>query len=546
MYTILVADGEAYIRKGIPQKLKKLSDHVSIIGEAENGEEALTLTERLHPDIVITDSRLPRLDGLNFIERAKEKGLQTHFIIASEFDNFSYVQKALRLGVHDYLLKPVNNDNLCKAVSAVCRLIDAERAAQQKGKRPLLAPDGGCSTLQRYADWSELAKAENVSDALCRASAQRQGASFPYRLFTVFTVELSDYLHHKASEDEEPVLAQFSAASCFEKELSDYGKLQCFVQESPSSVCCLFNHELSDPEVETLLDRCAANAAVFLKLSCVVGALEARETFPSLKELCAQAETLCAQTVTLTEQRVIRTQDLSRLSGEVYVPGQPITDSLLKLIRTDPANEERMEGLFETMLSGMVSCRMTYGAIQNTCREILKSVTADLEDKAIDHGVPVYWEEFEQALLLCRTIPDFCRAMTHAAAKIGQHIQRNDLSEGKKIVSKIKARLEKEYYRDLKLSMFASDYYINQSYLSILFQHETGVNYSQYLARIRLEKAKELLEKTNLSTGKVAELTGYNDRNYFAAVFSKKFGMTPVQYRTCMTSGRMQDNDQVV
>ena len=74
MYTILLVDGEDYVRKGISQKLKRLSGHISIIGEAGNGEEALALTEKLQPDIVITDSILSKRNGLTYIEQIREKG----------------------------------------------------------------------------------------------------------------------------------------------------------------------------------------------------------------------------------------------------------------------------------------------------------------------------------------------------------------------------------------------------------------------------------------------------------------------------------------
>lgn len=548
MYTILLVDGEDYVRKGISQKLKRLSGHISIIGEAGNGEEALALTEKLQPDIVITDSILSKRNGLTYIEQIREKGLNVHFIIASEFDNFSYVQQALRLGVHDYLLKPVNNDDLCRAVHAVCQRIDAERAMAQKEKHIGPALHDTHSQLQNYFAWSDLAKKEGVDDALCRTAAQQQGFSFPNRFFTVFAVQLPDCPYPNESTGKEAVLIPFSVASCFEKELADYGKLQCFFQEGVCSyIYCLFNHSLTDIDVELLLQRCAGHAAAYLKLPCVVGTLEAIERFSSLQELCAQAELLCAQAVTLKDQRVIRMRDLNDLHDEAY-SCREISDGLVKLIRTDPVHEEKIFALAEAMLHDMVSRKMTYRAIYSTCYELLMTVLQALAHEAVDLDASALPDEFAHTLPLCRTSADFCRAVTHAVLKIGQRVQRNNLSEGKKIVNKIKAQLEKEYYRDLKLSMFAADYFINQSYLSILFQQETGINYSQYLTKIRLKKAKELLQKTTFSTGKIAELVGYNDRNYFAAVFSKKFGITPMQYRACVTSGETPDAicDQVV
>ena len=135
----------------------------------------------------------------------------------------------------------------------------------------------------------------------------------------------------------------------------------------------------------------------------------------------------------------------------------------------------------------------------------------------------------------CLTLDDFRKRLLNSLLELNRQYETNHLSAGKKIVAAIKARLETEYDKNIKLSFFAATYYINQSYLSALFQQETGVNYSQYLTNIRLQKAKELLDTTNYSTGKIAEMVGYNDRNYFASVFSKKNGMTPMQYRASKT-----------
>jgi two-component system response regulator YesN len=158
----------------------------------------------------------------------------------------------------------------------------------------------------------------------------------------------------------------------------------------------------------------------------------------------------------------------------------------------------------------------------------LRDARAELRSGICDYLLkPVSADEF------FKSIKNACRAIERERVpeKIRQYVSQVNLSIGKNAVSKIKTRLEKEYNGDLKLSSFASDYYMNESYLSVLFRQETGINYSQYLTKLRLEKAMDLLAGTALSTAKIAKLIGYKDRNYFASVFSKKFGMTPAEYR---------------
>ena len=116
MLRILVVDDEEIIRKGMIRKVERFIDNAEIVGEAADGEQALILVEEKKPDIVLTDIKMPIIDGLMFIEKALDVSEDTKFIIFSGYNDFGYAQKALRLGVCDYLLKPINNEDLVRVI----------------------------------------------------------------------------------------------------------------------------------------------------------------------------------------------------------------------------------------------------------------------------------------------------------------------------------------------------------------------------------------------------------------------------------------------
>ena len=126
MYTMLIADDEKWTRDRIISYFKWKKINVSIVSEAADGEEALALSKQLKPDIIISDIRMPGLNGLDFLKSLNEEGVNAKVIIISGYGDFEYAQKAIKLGVADYILKPVENAVLINAVKKCIRQIEAE------------------------------------------------------------------------------------------------------------------------------------------------------------------------------------------------------------------------------------------------------------------------------------------------------------------------------------------------------------------------------------------------------------------------------------
>jgi len=126
MYTMLIADDEKWVRERIISFFKWKKINVSIVSEAADGEEALALSKQLKPDIIISDIRMPGLNGLDFLKSLNKEGVNARVIIISGYGDFEYAQKAIKLGVADYILKPVENAVLINAVKKCIRQIEAE------------------------------------------------------------------------------------------------------------------------------------------------------------------------------------------------------------------------------------------------------------------------------------------------------------------------------------------------------------------------------------------------------------------------------------
>ena len=130
MLKVLVVEDEELIRRGIVLAVDWASLGCVVVGEAANGEEALVAVERLSPSLIITDLKMPRMDGIEMLRRLRERGNMAYVIILTAYDSFEYAQSALRLGAVDFLLKPFHDGDLEQAVLNLQRRMSAEAGTQ--------------------------------------------------------------------------------------------------------------------------------------------------------------------------------------------------------------------------------------------------------------------------------------------------------------------------------------------------------------------------------------------------------------------------------
>lgn len=529
LFSVLIVDARDYYRKGIVQKLARRFDNLTIIGEAADGQEALLKTESLRPDIVILDCQLSKMDGFTYMEQVLSRHLPTHFILTSEFDNFSFVQHALRLRVHDYLLKPINNDELYAAVGAACGSVEEER------RRQLGTAAVGNSTLfpHRCAAWANAARSEMTNDRLCRAMAENFSMPFPGPYFSFAALRL---VQGPSEADGETMAAvKYAVASLLADSLNRPHIAQCFYDGGSSPyLFCIVNHVAEQVELADVLQETLTRIRETLHWRCVCALSAPCRMFSSLKVKCEDLTALLLQSISLPGLSVIQKTDLRLLSEEPMETSRAQIAELTVLLQSNPSRAV-VSQIADSFLQQLLRRRLSHNAIVRSCEGFVDACIRELcnafpAEWFVNEDSPKNTELFQE----CRTLADFRTCMAAVVMDLARQYETNHLSAGKRIVAAIRARLENEYNKSIKLSYFAASYYINQSYLSALFQQETGLNYSQYLTDIRLRKAKELLDSTDYSTGRIAELVGYNDRNYFASVFAKKNGMTPMQYRASL------------
>lgn len=504
MLTAAVFDDEYIVLQGLRRMIDWDRFGIQLVGTAGDGLSALELFRSLKPDIVITDIRMPGIDGLQLIEIIQREAPETACLVFSGFNEFEYVKRAIHLGVVDYLEKPVTIAKIEEGIAKVLDRIGKSRALaeiRQKweaGSKELLVKatfdlmfSGDARTVAKWKD-SFGSDAERVEGITVLASSEDAIAlSEPGR-------------EHGLAPEKQP----FAIVSA----LGGADKLHA-----------VFHYEWPPAAFEAALGSWAETAQGTVGSGKPVRRLE--EVFAS----CQEARSALRYGQYLEERGWMRFEDLG---GPSVLPQGVSEHEEAVLFDMRTGNKNGVMAQLERFIAGISDGKLARETVEN---EMLKMVYLGLETAKETGGnvAGMKQEEFlpqqelrtlqtreEMAVWLRRTMEMIMDWMVGIRNK-SKHIA----------VEKAVRYIDDHYGRDLSLQEVAEHAGMNATYFSLLFKEEMGITYIKYLTGLRIERSKELL-CTGLSINEVSKQVGYYNVRHFSEVFKKTTGMTPGHYRT--------------
>jgi YesN/AraC family two-component response regulator len=561
----MVVDDEHWIREGLKRTIDWSSHGIQFIGDAEDGCKALELIEAHVPEIIISDIKMPTMDGMDLMEEIKKRGIDTKVIFISGFSDFAYAQKAVKLGAFDYILKPVEEPILLEIIE---RCISEIKQKQELNSR--LQELSG-----RIRESLPLARQKHLETCLTRSLTEREMQSTwealhinldPKRLIVMAMVvhEWGD----REMDESGCSLMRYALGNLVEEILSQKGIrcLACPLQGNDFADIALIA-SLSEPDtsfgVEDLyryMDGVIEDALQVLGVRISIGISGLRER-TQLASSFREALTISMNYLVHEPGQVhIAPMDGSS-AGHGSKPrsaeqldyrmaacmGQLAADVLLtdhKADSLDSALSNRILHAMKLMDAGRLSelLDVQTGLLQ----ELIKQTPA----------IAVRYEMNMHISILLSKWQELLQAKDHSKASTITHQRKLQLyrcSIGdwkamimdtflikdthapsiahKRTIETALRYIHDNYHLGISLHNVAEKIYMNPSYFSRVFHEEVGETLSRYLIRIRITKAKELLEQTPLKVYEVADRVGYRDFRHFVKTFKEWEGMTPAQYR---------------
>jgi two-component system response regulator YesN len=471
MYKVMIVDDEEWVVESIMLSIDWRKFDFEVVGCAYNGMEAFEKIKQLMPDVVLTDIRMPRMNGLELINKVNELHLDICFIIISAYAEFSYAIKALNFGALGYCLKPIDNIELIKVLEKAKSSFKKSHSSKSLRLFDMILNyepdmDGEVISLLK----SSGLECSNIKGIVPMVSIGQMNFQFPQGLINVSeNIGRRKYAYLIQAENMDNFRSRIAG-----EPLDEY--LGAGIGFPAKTIA----------ELKDSLDE--ANIAAYQYfISGIHNLFQYTSNFTLSLDRC-----------------ITKISELVRYRS---------TDLLIAEIKEVP-------GLFKENDYNIKHAFYFY----NMLTYYLYQSTEELSD--------IYLYSFEQLPNLYENIDEMIISFEKIIKKLFEKkIDKNVDEINNKTMRSILADVNENYCNELSLLALAKKYYINPSYISQLFKKELGKNFTDYILSLRIKRACELLSESNMSLPDVSQKIGYNDYFYFSKVFKKVVGQTPSQYR---------------
>jgi two-component system response regulator YesN len=524
-------DDEELVRNAIIKKLNWQEIGFDVIEQAEDGEQAYELALKLRPDVVLTDIRMPFMDGLELADKLAEDLPNTKVVILSGHDEFEYAQEAIKLGVLDYILKPIHSAKLTELLINIVENIKKGEIEKQKLVKlksqlhqslPLLKEKFFLTLLNNTFSSKEISKNLEFFDI-----------SFPGDTYIVCASEI-DNINQLAIENDAEYMAltNFSILN-IESEL--IGNMGYAMNDATKRHIMILSWKDTD-ETNTkvlynLMDAIRTNIEKYLNITVTIGIGRQVGTLEDIHLSYEDAINALDCKITMGKNKIYNIKDFGYRDTDMYLPIEKIHNliSTIKLENIEAATAQINDFFEDISKRKNISLANIHILVIELIFSMQKipSVISNEYNKENDLDFKIY-----ESISKCETVDDFKSMVIHFASKVCSNINASRNSRNRTIIVKAKNYINENYSQeDLSLNNVAGVVSVSPGYLSILFRKETDETFIEYLTKVRLEKARELLKTTPMKAYEVAYKVGYSDPHYFSLIFKKYTGMTPTDYK---------------
>ena len=542
MLKIFLAEDEVIVRETIKRMIPWEELGFELVGEAADGEMALPLLIRQKPDLLITDIKMPFMDGLTLAKLAKKELPELKIVILSGYDDFNYAKQAINIGVEDYLLKPITKNALIERLSEIRSRYEHEKTQKEYYEK-----------FQREMQAYEKNSSRDFFEALVRGSmdmmevykkAEKLGVdivaeAYNILIFTMnseedFSGQKEGYSEWEAESLEmlEEFFSGHPSAMLFRSNIFSYGVLLKGQKESIKEITkeCV-------GKIQGILNRKESKREWFLAVGQPV------ERLSQIKKSYHTASRAFSQRY-LYGENILYYDEMEMME---HRSGQADTNdnAYLKKVDVNALNpailqkflsngiQEETENFVKDYFYAIGQEPMESLAFRNyVILNVRFSVITFLKGLGCDtEGMePENTEE-----ILVESGKNIENAIAYAEKMISRAITIRDQNSGNKNRSILKTAVDfiDEHYmdEDISLNTAANVANVSSNHFSALFSQNMGQTFIEYLTSLRMNKAKELLRCTGMRSSEIAGEIGYKDAHYFSYLFKKTQGMTPSDYR---------------
>ncbi|MFB9274068.1 response regulator [Cohnella cellulosilytica] len=501
MYNVLLVDDEPFITEGLIDAVDWSAFGLEVVGSAENGKRALELLRQVPADILITDISMPVMNGLTLIRQARELLPDLKVVILSGYNEFDYLKEGLRLGIENYLLKPVHFDELRETLSGTVDKLNAARPERAFGEDEIgILRD---NVMKRWLTG-------RIGPAELEERLGMLGIG-PMKPYSAVAVVRAPRASGDGYAEAAKLLAGEEAVVLFRDTEGD-DAIAVFGMDDPE-----LGRRMAEKKLLSLVE--AGEGQLLVSLGGAQPTGSAGESYEQARR--AQPLFLIAP-----ELRFIDCDELPSASAVALPDGLLEWDAYAKdfVAKDKPELLRRIAADFAALRSagGADPARAKGAAVELIIRMKLETDKLNRPDaaeayrSALDRAVGAdSFEELEEAV-------------TAAATFSVDSFAGEDMSP---VIKQVLRHIQEHYAEPMTLKSLGQTYHIHPNYLGQLFHKQTGETFADYINKFRIGKAKELLLESPLKVNEIARQVGYWEIGYFYKQFKKHVGIVPSEYK---------------
>jgi two-component system response regulator YesN len=541
MLKIIVVDDEELIRKGLVKVLSNFKTEFQVLGEATNGLEAMELIGREIPDVVITDVKMPHMDGVELVKELERHYPEIKKIVISGFGEFDYVRETMRYGALDYLLKPLDDEQLISLLGKITSFIESDKKQRRAESNLQEKLNEGLPFLKEQFIFELITTSKFNKDDVDQKLELYEIKLNPGK-YWVIIASLDNYrwiCREAGVEATKGMLLKVK--SCFDEVLGRcYEPISC---PFPGGQIYLISTPTADPKfIQDVLKEGLASLelnAPEIRVTLSIG--PPCDDLLCLMKSYQQAVALLRRRFYSEKSGIISFQSITKPTTNPDTKTDLFIDILNNLERSlrnclEVGDHQQVSVIFNDFSALFKKFQFdplevvkllieVYVRLQSSYPEFSKSL---IELYGLEDSYPKNLESFDTYDFL---VQENIKLYTEVIKKIVEIRNRKD----KRLVKEIKDYINENYHEPISLNMIAENIYLSPSYISDLFKKQTGENITDYLAKVRIEKAKILLKDLQIKGYEIGEMVGYKDPAYFSKVFKKVVGVSPNEYRSIVT-----------
>jgi two-component system, response regulator YesN len=523
---VMLVDDEENVRNLLKSCIDWNEAGMEISGEASSSREALDLLEEFSPDIIITDIRMPFMDGLEFSSIVAERYPYIKIVVLTAYEEFEYAKKGIKVGISDFLLKPIKRTELKNSLSQLRNKIEAERMNRNEYAK---------FRKQLQENFSFLK--EKFLNDLLQSRYTIDEISDKIQYFRVQSLENHIQVAMVSSEqadsniggnEEERVLLDLACMEVIKQYFRDDAEVNIFIDNSRRIV--VLN---SSPDVDVLLSCEQIKALIINRLKCFVsiGIGNIYNELKSIKKSYKEACEALDYKVVYGKNQVVSFNDINITNRNSDIKIDEINE--IGFYVKAGVEEKAIEIVRKIFNDFHIDKNNSIEQIRVLSVNIVTSILNSVTELGLNFD-----EIFETKILPYNnvlkidTIPEMKEYLNELLLSVIKSVKSARCRKTNKLFIGIKDYMQDNISdSNLSLSVVANAFFLNSSYLSRIFKQETGQTFVEYMTTIRMEIALRMLKETDLRAYEVAEKIGIPDPNYFGKCFKKYSGLSVFDYR---------------